>query len=106
VELAHLQFEHHALAQAVVEEISPRTRRPAKIRSIVALGLFLTAMLVSFKFLQWSFALVCCALLLYLRPEPPVFRRESTAPVSPRSRVTISTSPVRNHIKNVKEKSL
>jgi uncharacterized membrane protein len=40
VELAYLQFEHHALAQAVVEEISPRTRKLARIRSFVAFGLF------------------------------------------------------------------
>jgi uncharacterized membrane protein len=47
VELAYLQFEHLALAQAIVEEISHRTRRLAKIRSLVAFGLFLTAMLLS-----------------------------------------------------------
>lgn len=47
VELAYLQFEHHVLAQAVVEEILHRTRRLARARSFFALGLFLTAMLVS-----------------------------------------------------------
>jgi uncharacterized membrane protein len=71
VEMAYLRFEHHALTQAVVEEISHRTRRLAKVRSFVALGLFLTAMLVSLKFPQCGFALVCCAVLLHLRPEPP-----------------------------------
>jgi uncharacterized membrane protein len=70
VELAYLQFEHLALAQAVVEEISDRTRRLAKLRSVVAFGLFLTAMLLSLKFPLWGFGLVCCAVLLYLRPEP------------------------------------
>jgi uncharacterized membrane protein len=70
VELAYLQFEHLALAQAIVEEISHRTRRLAKIRSLVAFGLFLTAMLLSLKFPPWGFGLVCCAVLLYLRPEP------------------------------------
>jgi uncharacterized membrane protein len=76
VELAYLQFERHALSQAVVEEVSPRTRRLARIRSLVAFGLFFTAMLASFEFPQGSFALVCCAVLLYLVPEPPVPGRE------------------------------
>jgi uncharacterized membrane protein len=70
VELAYLQFEHLALAQAVVEEISDQTRRLAKLRSVVAFGLFLTAMLLSLKFPLRGFGLVCCAVLLYLRPEP------------------------------------
>jgi uncharacterized membrane protein len=71
VELAYLNFEHHALTQAEIEEISPKTRRLAKVRSFVAFGLFLSAMLVSIKFPQCGFGLVCCAVLLYLRPEPP-----------------------------------
>ncbi len=40
VEVAYLQFEHHALSQAVLEEISHRTRRLAKLRSRLAFGLF------------------------------------------------------------------
>jgi uncharacterized membrane protein len=71
VELAYFQFEHNALAHAVVDEISQRTRRLARMRSLIAFGLFLTAMLVSLKFPRWGFGLVCCAVLLYLRPEPP-----------------------------------
>ena len=71
VELAYLQFEQHALAQAVPEEISYQTRRLVRIRSSIALGLFLTAMLVSPRFPLCGFGLVCCAVLLYLRPEPP-----------------------------------
>ncbi|MDX6457111.1 MAG: potassium channel family protein [Acidobacteriaceae bacterium] len=78
VELAYLQFEHLALAQALVEEISHRTRRFVKIRSFVAFGLFLTAMLLSLKFPLWGFGMVCCAVLLYLRPEP-FGAREDTA---------------------------
>lgn len=78
VELAYLQFEHHALAQAVVEDLSRRIRRLARMRSLVAFGLFLTAMLVSFKFPRWGFGLVCCAVLLYLQPDPSGTRRENT----------------------------
>lgn len=71
VELAYLRFEHHALTHAVVEQISHRVRRLARVRSIIAFALFLSAMFASFKLPRWGFALVCCAVLLYLRPEPP-----------------------------------
>ena len=74
VELAYLQFEHHVLAQAVVEEISHRTRQLAQIRSLIAFGFFLTAMLISLKFPVRGFGFVCCAVLLYLRPELPGIR--------------------------------
>jgi uncharacterized membrane protein len=80
VELAFLQFEHHALANADDGDISHRTRRFAKIRSGLALGLFLTAMLVSLKFPYWGFGLVCCAVLLYLQPSPPGAKDESADP--------------------------
>lgn len=75
VELAYLNFEHHAITQAEIEEIPPRTRRLARVRSFVAFGLFLSAMLVSIKFPQYGFGLVCCAVLLYLRPELPHLNR-------------------------------
>lgn len=78
VELAYLQFEHHALTHAVDADISHRTRRLARIRSLVALGLFLTAMPVSLKFPRCGFGFVCCAVLLYLRPEPAGRRRDTT----------------------------
>jgi len=87
VELAYLQFEHHAVAQAVVEEISPRTRRLAKMRSLVAFGLFLTAMFVSLKFPQLGFGLVCCAVLLHLRPEPSGIRRNGADNTAPQNKV-------------------
>ena len=79
VELAYLNFEHHALSRAVIEEISDRTRRMAKVRTFVAFGLVLIATLTSIKFPQWGFGMVCCAVLLYLRPEPPGTKREETA---------------------------
>jgi len=70
VYLAYIPFEWHALAWAPVEEISPRTRRFAKTRSLFTLGTFFIAMLVSLKFPSLGFGLICCALLVYLRPEP------------------------------------
>jgi uncharacterized membrane protein len=83
VQLAYFQFEHHVLAHAIVEEISHRARRLAKMRSAIAFGLFSTAMFVSLKFPGWGFGLVCCAVLLYLRPEPTGTRgrgADNTAP--------------------------
>ncbi len=77
VELAYLQFEHYALSQAALEEVSHQARRLARIRSLIAFGLFLTGMLVSLKFPLCGFGLVCCAVLLYLRPELPGIRGDS-----------------------------
>lgn len=81
VELAYLQFERHALAQAVIEKISHQTRRLAKMRSAVAFGIFVTAMLVSLTFPLWGFGLVCCAVLLYLRPDPPGMRASAAVKI-------------------------
>ena len=77
VELAYLQFEYQTLAQAVVDELSQQTRL-ARTRSVLAFGSFLTAMLVSLKLPRLGFGLVCCAVLLYLRPELATSRRENT----------------------------
>jgi uncharacterized membrane protein len=82
VEVAYLQFEHHALEQAVLEEVSHRTRQLARIRSLTALGLFLTGMLISLKFPKWGFGFVCCAVLLYLKPEIPGTRADDVGRVA------------------------
>lgn len=71
VNLAYLPFEYHALSDAEGAEISSRTRRIIKVRSLVTLATFVIAMIVSLKFPSLGFGLVCCALLFYLRPEPP-----------------------------------
>lgn len=78
VNLAYLLFERHALAQAKVHEISTKARRVIRVRSLVTLGAFVVAMPVSLAFPSWGFGLVCCALLGYLRPEPPVTHNEDT----------------------------
>lgn len=70
VNLAYIPFEWRALAFAPAEVISARTRRFAKARSSFTLAAFVIAMLVSLKAAFWGFGLVCCALLVYLRPEP------------------------------------
>jgi uncharacterized membrane protein len=70
VNLAYIPFEWNALAFAPDEHIPARSRRFAKARSSVTLGTFIIAMLVSLMFPSLGFALICCALLFYLRPEP------------------------------------
>ena len=91
VELAYLQFEHHALAQAVFEEISHQTRRLAQLRSMIAFGLFMAAMVVALKFPLCGFGLVCCAVLLYLRPEPPGIRGGRRRPGGMKGRSGVKT---------------
>jgi uncharacterized membrane protein len=71
VNLAYIPFEWDALAFASNGDISPRTRRFAKTRSSLTLAIFIVAMLLSLKSSAIAFGLICCALLLYLWPEPP-----------------------------------
>ena len=86
VNLAYIPFEWHALASAPVEEISARTQRFAKIRSLFTLGTFVIAMLVALKFPSLGFGLICCALLVYLRPEALGFSDEDAGHVETKSR--------------------
>jgi uncharacterized membrane protein len=97
VELAYLQFEHHALAQAVLVEISHQTRRLAQLRSMIAFGLFLSAMVVSLKFPLSGFGLVCSAVLLYLRPEPPGIRGNDADKVAQKG-LDSQTSSIGRHV--------
>jgi uncharacterized membrane protein len=86
VNLAYIPFEWHALASAPVEEISARTQRFAKIRSLFTLGTFVIAMLVALKFPSLGFGLICCALLVYVRPEALGFSDEDAGHVETKSR--------------------
>src|SRR5262249_1843836 len=71
VNLAYFAFVWEVLAQAEVEEISARMRRFTLTRSLLTLGMFVIAMLLSLKFPLWGFGLVCCVFLVYLWPEAP-----------------------------------
>jgi uncharacterized membrane protein len=71
VNLAYIPFEWHALSAAPVREVSLKARRFARVRSAATLGTFILAMIVSLQTPSLGFGLVCCALLFYLRPEPP-----------------------------------
>jgi len=69
VDLAYNAFEREMLIHADAEEVSERTKRMARRRSLVALASFATAMLVSFVAPRVGFGLICGALMLHLRPE-------------------------------------
>ena len=70
VNSAYVAFVWEVLAQAEVQKkVSPRMRQVTRVRSVVTLGIFAIAMVISVKFPLWGFGLVLCVLLAYLRPE-------------------------------------
>lgn len=71
VEVAYISFERAAFAQAGDDDLTPRMRRTARVRSYLALGMFSTAAAISFLSPATGFALVCCVLLIYLSPRVP-----------------------------------
>jgi uncharacterized membrane protein len=75
IDLAYNSFEREALVQAGDTQVSARTRRMARRRSLIVLVSFLTAMLVAFVAPRAGFALIYIALILHLRPEVPGGRR-------------------------------
>jgi uncharacterized membrane protein len=84
VNLAYCAFVWEALGQAEVEEVSARMRRITLTRSFLMCGMCVIAMLVALKFPFWSFGLVCCVLLFYLRPEAPGAHMKRRAMLKPR----------------------
>jgi uncharacterized membrane protein len=71
IDLAYNVFERKILAGADARHLPARTRRFARRRSLIVLAIFTTAMLVAFVAPRVAFALICCALVLHLRPEAP-----------------------------------
>jgi uncharacterized membrane protein len=71
VNIAYLVFERQALDQADVTQIPQSARRIVRGRSLATLAIFVAAMLVALVAPRVGFALICCALLSYLRPEVP-----------------------------------
>lgn len=74
VNVAYLVFERQALNQADTAQIPQSTRRIVRGRSLATLAIFVVAMLVALVAPRVGFALICCALLSYLRPEVPSLR--------------------------------
>ena len=71
VDIAYNVFEREVLARAKAGQVSERTRRMARRRSVVVLAIFTTAMLIAFIAPRLGFGLICVALILHLRPEVP-----------------------------------
>jgi uncharacterized membrane protein len=71
IDIAYNVFEREIFAHAETTHISIHARRLARRRSLVVLAGFTTAMLVAFFAPRVGFSLICCALILHLRPEAP-----------------------------------
>lgn len=68
VNAAYLAFGWEVMSQASESDVSPRLRKFTRVRSLLALLMFLLAMLLSLWSPHSAFGLICCVLLLYLRP--------------------------------------
>jgi uncharacterized membrane protein len=69
IDIAYNIFERQILMCTDATQVSPHTRRMARRRSIIVLASFTAAMLVAFAAPRVAFGLICCALILHLRPE-------------------------------------
>jgi hypothetical protein len=72
VDIAYNAFEREVF-RAVPSQVSDRTRRMARRRSLAVLAIFTSAILVAFVAPRLGFGLICAALILHLRPEAPPF---------------------------------
>ena len=71
VNIAFLGYQQEVLSQASDIEVSPTTRRLTRMRALISLVIFITATCVAY-WSPWSgFALVCCVVLVYVRPQVP-----------------------------------
>jgi len=80
IDIAYNVFEREVLAHADSAQISLKTRRTARRRSLIVLAGFAAATLVAFVAPLVAFALICCALILHVRPEAPWSRPRRVGP--------------------------
>jgi len=71
VNVAFLGYQQEASSQASDSVVSPTIRRITRVRALITLGIFVTAAFVAYWFPLVGFGLVCCVLLMYLRPQVP-----------------------------------
>ncbi|MGY3134379.1 putative membrane protein [Bradyrhizobium sp. USDA 4501] len=69
IDLAYLAFERAVLTQADQSLISERVRTWTQRRTLLAVLVFAAGAAIAPFMPLLGFATVCCALLLYLRPE-------------------------------------
>jgi uncharacterized membrane protein len=79
INIAFLGYQEEVLSQASDSEVSQTTRRFTRVRALITLGVFITASCVAYWFPRAGFALICCVLLIYLRPQVPGERLERHA---------------------------
>jgi len=73
IDVAYNVFEREVLAGADGTQVPQRTRRVARRRSLVVLGIFTSAVLVALVAPRLAFGLILVGLILHLRPEVPDF---------------------------------
>ena len=71
VNLSYHAFAYSVLPRADVQAVPAAMRRRALLRSLLTMGLFTIAMLLSLWLPLIAFGLVTCVLLTYARPEIP-----------------------------------
>jgi uncharacterized membrane protein len=71
INIAFLGYQQEALSQASDDEVSPAVRRMTRLRALITLVIFITATSVAYWSPLVGFGLVCCVLLIYLRPQVP-----------------------------------
>lgn len=69
VNIAYLLFEREILLHAEVDDMPVQARKLARRRTVIGLVIFAAAALTAPVLPLLGFGLICCALLLYLRPE-------------------------------------
>jgi uncharacterized membrane protein len=69
IDIAYNIFEREVLTRTHSTPVSSHTRRMARRRSIIVLASFTAATAVAFVAPRIAFGLICCALILHLRPE-------------------------------------
>ena len=70
IDIAYNVFEHQILTHVDNTQVSARMRGVARLRSLIVLASFTTAMLVAMIAPRVGFSVICAALILHLRPEP------------------------------------
>jgi uncharacterized membrane protein len=78
IDIAYNVFEREVFAGAAADQVSERTRRTARRRSLVVLAIFTAAMLIAFVAPRVGFALICGALILHLWPDPLAVARDGS----------------------------
>ena len=75
IDIAYNAFEREVFVGVAADQVSGRTRRIARRRSLVVLAIFTAAMLTAFVAPRVGFGLVCGALIPHLLPDSLGSRR-------------------------------